>query len=162
MSCEIVATKGAVFCVWGKPTRRDLDRVDAQLRESAHEFKGPVTYITRVPAEAPAPDSDVRKYLNAAMPRIMESCSTYHVVLEGVGFAAAMKRGILTGLFQLGFRKGAFFVHSSAEEVRAKVENAVRPNVDELLRVAAKKELLTRSKFASVPAPPLQPSPPAR
>jgi len=163
MSCEIVATKGAVFCVWGKPTRRDLDRVDAQLRESAHEFKGPVTYITRVPAESPAPDSDVRKYLNAAMPRIMESCSTYHVVLEGVGFAAAMKRGILTGLFQLGFRRGAFFVHSSVEEVRLRVDNAARAHVDEVLKVAAKKELLTRSKFVSTPpAPPLQASPPPR
>jgi hypothetical protein len=162
MSCEIVATQGAVFCVWGKPTRSDVDRVEAQLRASALEFGGPVTYITRVPAQAPAPDGDVRKYLNAAIPRIMASCSTYHVVLEGVGFVAAMKRGILTSLFQLGFRKGSFFVHSSVEEVRLRVAKAVRPNVDELLKVAAKKALLTRSEFASVPAPPLHPSQPAR
>jgi hypothetical protein len=162
MGCEMVATPGAVFCVWGKPSRSDVDRVEAQLRASAHDFNGPVTYITRVPTKAPAPEGDVRKYLNAGIPRIMESCSTYHVVLEGVGFAAAMKRGILTSLFQLGFSKGAFFVHSSVEEVRLKVAKAVRPNVDELLELAKKNGLLTRTEFASMLPPPARPSQTAR
>ena len=145
MSCEIITTPGAVFALWGKPVRVDVDRVEAHLRASAEQFGGPVVYITRVPVEAPAPDADVRKYLNSVMPRVIESCSTYHVVLEGNGFLAAMKRGIVTSLFQLGFRGGSFFVHSAVQEVELRVDRKVRPQVAAVIQLADERGLLRRS-----------------
>ncbi len=158
MSCEIIATKGAVFSLWGKPQRADMDRIEAQIRTSVAEFGGPVVYITRVPVEAPAPDPEVRKYLNSIMPRIMQSCSTYHVVLEGNGFLAAMKRGIVTSLFQLGFRGGSFFVHSTVQEIEMRVDRRVRPNVAAVVELADRRGLLRRSAPASSTPP--RPSPP--
>jgi len=150
MSCEIITTPGAVFALWGKPVRADVDRVEAHLRASAEQFGGPVVYITRVPVEAPAPDADVRKYLNSVMPRVIESCSTYHVVLEGNGFLAAMKRGIVTSLFQLGFRGGSFFVHSSVQEVELRVDRKVRPQVAAVIQLADERGLLRRSAPVSM------------
>lgn len=151
MSCEIVATKGAVFALWGKPTRIDVDRIEAQLRASAEEFGGPVVYITRVPVDAPAPDPEVRKYLNAAVPRVMQFCSTYHVVLEGDGFLAAMKRGIVTSLFQLGFRRGSFFVHSSVQDVKPRLDEKMRPLLAALIEELEQRDLLRRSAPSSLP-----------
>ncbi len=128
-----------------------MDRIEEQLRASVAEFGGPVVYITRVPVEAPAPDPEVRKYLNAIMPRIMQSCSTYHVVLEGNGFLAAMKRGIVTSLFQLGFRGGSFFVHSSVLEIELRVDKKFRPNVVGVIELADRRGLLRRSAPTSTP-----------
>jgi hypothetical protein len=34
-------------------------------------------------------------------------------LLEGTGFVAALKRGILAALFQIRWRRGTFFVHVS-------------------------------------------------
>jgi hypothetical protein len=48
---------------------------------------------------------------------IIEACSTYHVVRDGGGFGAAMKRGILTGIFQLSSGRKTFFVHAIVAEV---------------------------------------------
>jgi hypothetical protein len=151
MSCEIVAVTGALFVLWGKPTRTDMDRVEVALNDCVSQFGGPITYITRVPAAAPAPDAEARKYLNSVMPRVTQSCSTYHVVLEGDGFLAAMKRGVLTSLFQLGFRKGSFFVHSSVKEVGLRVDKAVRVHVEDVLELAQRGGLLDRAKAHSVP-----------
>jgi hypothetical protein len=150
MSCEIVAATGALFVLWGKPTRADIDRVEAEINDCVAKFGGPITYITRVPTAAPAPDAEARKHLNALMPRIVHACSTYHAVLEGDGFLAAMKRGIVTSLFQLGFHKGSFFVHSSVGEVALKVDKAVRVHVDDVLELAKRQGLLDR-KTLSIP-----------
>lgn len=159
MSCEIVATKGALFVLWGKPTRADIDRVEAEINDCVAKFGGPITYITRVPAAAPAPDAEARKHLNALMPRVVRACSTYHAVLEGDGFLAAMKRGVVTSLFQLGFHKGSFFVHSSVKEVALKVDKAVRVHVDDVLELAKRGGLLDRSKALSIPPGRFHPSP---
>jgi hypothetical protein len=153
MSCEIVAVKGALFVLWGKPTRADMDRVEAALNDSVAKFGGPITCITRVPAAAPAPDAEARKHLNSLMPRVTQPCTTYHVLLEGDGFLAAMKRGILTSLFQLGFHKGSFFVHSSIKEVGLRVDKAVRVHVEDVLQLAKRGGLLDRTKALSLPPP---------
>jgi hypothetical protein len=153
MACEIAVCRGAVFCLWGKPAKSDFDRLLRQLAESAKEFGAPVIYVTRVPAEAPAPDAEVRKYLNSILPRFMESCSSYHVVLEGTGFGAAMKRAVVTGLMQLGFRRGSFFVHASASEVTHHVRRENQPEARAILELAAKRGLLDSTMAVSATPP---------
>jgi hypothetical protein len=76
------------------------------------------------------------------MPRMASVCSSYHVVLEGDGFGAAVKRGILTGVFQLGWRRGTFFVHSTVAEVAHNVAPEHRQAVAALLALAAARGLL--------------------
>jgi len=143
MACEVIATEGAVFALWGKPQPADMDRVMAALEAAAAACGHPVVYITRVPVDAPPPDARARARLDELMPGIVRVCSTYHVVLEGEGFGAAVKRGVLTGIFQLSWRGRTFFVHARADEVLRAVDAAVRPAVIKLLDLARASGLLS-------------------
>lgn len=149
MACEIISTKGALFALWGKPAPADMDRVRDALQVAADECGHPVVYITRVPPHAPPPDAAARAWLDALMPSIVSVCSSYHVVLEGEGFGAAIKRGILTGMFQLNWRRKSFFVHAGVEEVARNVSRDERPAVAALLALAARHGLLTGPGAAS-------------
>src|SRR4051812_42968465 len=143
MACEILSTEAAVFVLWGKPTKADMDRVVNRLELVANASGHSVIYIARIPKAAPAPEDDTRAYMNLLMPRFMKVCSSYHAVLEGSGFVSAIKRAVLTGLLQWGFRYGTFFVHESEKTILAKVGLAGRPVVEDVLAKAAIKGLLT-------------------
>lgn len=143
MACEIIDVEGAVFVLWGRPTRVDLDRVVERVEQVASAAGGPIVFVARVPQAAPAPDGAVRAHLNQLMPRFATLCSSYHAVLEGGGFMSAIKRAIMAGLFQFGFRSGSFFVHESDRGVPGKVDGIDRARAQALLRLAAAKGLLT-------------------
>jgi hypothetical protein len=143
MACEILSTEAAVFVLWGKPTKADMDRVVNRLELVASASGQSVIYIARIPKTAPAPDDDARAYMNLLMPRFVKVCSSYHAVLEGSGFVSAIKRAVLTGLLQWGFRNGTFFVHESEKTIAAKVGLGVRPAVETILNKAAARGLLT-------------------
>ena len=145
MACELIATEGAVFALWGKPTPADMDRVKAALETAVAACGHPVVYVTRVPVDAPPPDAKVRAHLDKLMPRIVQVCSTYHVVLEGEGFGAAVKRAVLTSIFQLGWHRKTFFVHAKSEEVLRCAEPVTRPAVTKLLAAARAQGLLARN-----------------
>jgi hypothetical protein len=114
----------------------------AEVPAAAAKCGHPVVYVTRVPVDAPAPDAKFRAHLEQQMPDLVKSCSTYHVVLEGEGFAAAMKRGVLTGMFQLSWRRKTFFVHAKVDEVASSVPLAQRADVSTLLDAAQRRGLL--------------------
>jgi len=143
MACEIVSTNGALFALWGRPTPEDMDRVRAAMQVAADECGHPVVYITRVPVNAPPPDAAARARLDQLMPGIIAVCSSYHVVLEGDGFGAAVKRGILTGLFQLSWRRKTFFVHATVNEVARNVDSEQQRAVAAILALAATRGLLS-------------------
>ena len=130
-----------------------MDRVRNALQVAADECGHPVVYITRVPRNAPPPDGAARARLDELMPGIITVCSSYHVVLEGEGFAAAIKRGILTGLFQLSWRRRTFFVHASVDEVARNVGAEEQRAVSALLKLAATRGLLSGSVPDSLPPP---------
>lgn len=153
MAVNIVSGKGCVFSVWGRPKREDMDLIERELREAAIVSGGPVTYITRVPVDAPAPEPDVRRHLDSLMPKIVESCSTYHVVLEGKGFVAAVKRAVLNSLFQIRWKRGVFFVHATPAEVVHSVSGAKVPEVKAVIERARIVGLLTAETVSSVPPP---------
>ena len=143
MSCELISVERAVFVLWGRPTKPDLDRVVDRVELVARTCAGPIVFIARIPPNAPAPDDQARAHMNALMPRFVKVCSSYHAVLEGSGFVSAVKRAILTGLLQFGFRNGTFFVHPSESTIVSKVERGMRPHAEAILRLAAAKGLLT-------------------
>lgn len=143
MACEIISTRGALFALWGKPTPDDMDRVRAALQGAADACGYPVVYITRVPVHAPPPDAAARARLSELMPGILSVCSSYHVVLEGDGFGAAVKRGILTGMFQLSWRRKTFFVHASVNDVARNVSPREQRAVSSILTLAADRGLLS-------------------
>jgi hypothetical protein len=143
MACEILSTEAAVFVLWGKPTKADMDRVVNRLELVASASGQSVIYVARIPKTAPAPDDDARAYMNLLMPRFVKVCSSYHAVLEGSGFVSAIKRAVLTGLLQWGFRNGTFFVHESEKTIAAKVGLGARPAVETILNKAGAKGLLT-------------------
>jgi hypothetical protein len=138
MAVAFTSEDGGLFCLWGRPTLADVNSVLQELRAAAAKAGGPVIYITRVPSDAPAPDAQVRSYLNSVMPTITTLCSSYHVVLEGSGFAAAMKRGVLISLFQISPRRNTFFVHASVDEVASKLPPERRATVRKLLQQVEK------------------------
>ncbi|RYZ09838.1 MAG: hypothetical protein EOO73_02860 [Myxococcales bacterium] len=142
MPCQILTTRGAVFVLWGQPLPADMDEVQAAVEAAAAACGHPVVYVTRVPVNAPAPDAGARARLNEVMPSLMKACSTYHVVLEGEGFGAAMKRGILTGVFQLSWRRKTFFVHADTSEVAPALSDERRATVRHLLVTAERRGLL--------------------
>jgi len=142
MSCELITTRGGVFALWGKPELADIERVKAAIEGAAAMCGHPVVYVTRVPGSAPAPDAQFRARLDQLMPSLLKACSTYHVVLEGDGFGAAMKRAILTGMFQLSWRRKTFFVHAQASDIANSVALELRPTVGKLLEAARLRHLL--------------------
>jgi len=150
VACEIVSTRGAVFALWGKPTVEDMDRVRDALKLAADTCGHPVVYITRVPRHAPPPDGAARARLDELMPGIVSVCSSYHVVLEGDGFGAAIKRGVLIGLFQLGWRRKTFFVHATVDEVARNARPDERPLVSAILALAATRGLLSDPRAGSI------------
>jgi hypothetical protein len=143
VACEIISTRGAVFVLWGRPTPGDLDRVRAALQAAAEACGYPVVYVTRVPINAPPPDAATRARLSQLMPGILSVCSSYNVVLEGEGFGAAVKRGILTGMFQLSWRRKTFFVCATVNEVLRNVDPEQHRAVAAILELAATRGLLS-------------------
>ena len=142
MACETITTLGAVFATWGEPELADVERIKAAVEAAAAASGRPVIYVTRVPVDAPAPNAQVRARLDQAMPELLKLCSTYHAVLEGEGFGAAMKRGVLTGMFQMTWRRKTFFVHAKMSEVASDVPPEQRPVVTRLLETAKQRGLL--------------------
>lgn len=142
MTCELITTPGAVFALWGEPEVADVDAVWSAVEAAAVACGHPVVYVTRVPVDAPAPSAPVRAKLDQMMPGILKVCSTYHVVLEGEGFSAAMKRGVLTGMFQLSWRRRTFFVHAHVSEVASNVAIEQRAALARLLDVARTRGML--------------------
>jgi hypothetical protein len=151
MACQLVTTRGAVFALWGKPEPADMEQVTIAMEAAAEACGHPVVYVTRVPVDAPPPDAPARARLNELMPRLVRACSTYHVVLEGEGFGAAVKRGILTGIFQLSWRRKTFFVHATASEVTRAVGSECRKAVHELLTAAERRGLLPAPRVRLAP-----------
>lgn len=142
MACEIISAEGAVFVLWGRPTHDDLERVLSRIELGAAAAGHPIVFITRVPEGAPAPDAAVRARLNQLMPEMIRLCSSYHVLLEGDGFMSAIKRSILAGLFQVGFRKGTFFVHDGQHDVLEKLKGEPRRSAQAMLALASAEGLL--------------------
>lgn len=143
MACEIISCEGAVFVLWGKPTVADLQRVIDRVELIAEKSSRQVIYVTRVPVDAPAPDAVFRKALEGAMPRFIALCSHYSVLLEGEGFISALKRGILTGLLLLGWRRQAFHVCATARELVQQIKPELRVDAERILYLAESKGLLT-------------------
>lgn len=142
MSCEIICAKACVFSVWGEPTWVDVDRVIEVVKTTFERSGEPLTYITRVPVNAPPPSATVRKHLDDVLPAAMKYFSSYHVVVEGDGFVSAMKRSVLVGLTQVTQRRGTFFVHAHVDDVLKSVSKAAYGEVKELLELAAARGLL--------------------
>jgi hypothetical protein len=143
MAAEFMNGDGVVFCVWGTPTKSDFDQLLQQMRVSSAKVSGGVVYVARVPTNAPAPDAHARAYLNSLMPTIVPLFCSCHVVVEGDGFLAAMKRGILVSLFNIGKQRNMYFVHSNTAEVVSKVPNERKPAVTLILRQAEASGLLS-------------------
>ena len=145
MACETVTVPGAVFALWGEPTASDMDCVVGAVEAAAQRAGRPVTYVTRVPENAPAPNAGARARLDKLMPRFREALSAYHVVLEGEGFGAAIKRGVIASIFQFSWRGKTFFVHASVSEVLRHVPSTEKKAATALLAAAAQRGLLTKT-----------------
>jgi hypothetical protein len=77
----------------GVPTKQDMDRLVHAGQAAARECGHRVIYISRVPAHQPASSAEVRRYISHQLvPTLAESILASHIVLEGEGFAAALKR----------------------------------------------------------------------
>ena len=121
----------------------DVERVRLAVAAAADAYQQPIVYVTRVPSKAPAPDEPVRRHLDAVLPEIARRCSSYHVILEGAGFIAAVKRSVLTNLLQPIWRPRKFYVHAHATEVPPHLDATEQVNVNALLKRAQRHDLLT-------------------
>ena len=142
MACALLAGENVVYCVWGNPRIKDMLELLGCMRSTANSAGRPIVYITRVPVDAPAPNIEVRHFVNSILPELASLCSGYHVVLEGTGFRAAIKRGILMALFQFGHKRHLFHVHATIDDVAAYVPVQDQAAVVRLLGRAKEQGLL--------------------
>lgn len=156
MACEIIVNRGAVLSVWGRPQRDDMVRVLAGVKRASKLHGGRVVYVTRVPINAPTPTTDALRDLNALLPEMMTFCSSYHVILEGSGFKAAMKRGVVTGLLQPIWQPRVFFVHATALAVFERIGREDSALVAELFKLAGRRGLLNCPSPLTVPPGPAE------
>lgn len=143
MACEIISVSGAVFVLWGQPTKDDIDRVVQRVEQAASEVNHPIIFMARIPKNSPPPEGDARAHMNRQMPRFIQLCSSYHAVLEGSGFVSAIKRAVLASLLQFGFRNGTFFVHEDVRAILNTVDREFRANAEAALALAEQQGLLT-------------------
>jgi hypothetical protein len=128
--------------VWGAPQPIDIARVVQALHSAREEQGSPVLFLARVPAEAPAPDRNTRKHIDRALPAFLADCSSYHVVMEGEGFFAAIKRSVLTSSLQPIWRRRMFYVHAHCADVQAALTPAEQTACQQLFELAQKEGLL--------------------
>jgi hypothetical protein len=138
MACHIVQTRGAVFALWGDPEPQDATKVLDAVKKARTETGEKVLYVTRVPPGAPTPSGPARQAMNKILPEVISMCSSYHVVLEGDGFMAAFKRGVLLGLLQPVWKPRLFYVHATCSDVLRDVTTTEVSTASELLRAADK------------------------
>ncbi len=136
MSYQLAQTRGAVFVLWGDPEPADGPQVLKVVQKVAAENGGKVTYVTRVPPGAPSPSPAARKTLNKTLPELTALCSSYHVVLEGEGFLAAFKRGVILSFLQPVWKPRLFYVHATCGDVLRQVTTAELANASALMRTA--------------------------
>lgn len=151
MACYIVQTRGAVFALWGEPEPQDATKVLEAIKKAQAETGGKVLYVTRVPAGAPTPSSPARQAMNRILPDVIDACSSYHVVLEGDGFLAAFKRGVLLGLLQPVWKPRLFYVHATCSDVLRDVTTAEVSCASELLRAADKAGIIKGTLSVAAP-----------
>lgn len=154
MACETIEHEGLFFALWGKPSKDDFDRILTGIRRVVEKTGKPTIYISRVPPGAPPPDAEVRRYVGQIMPEVLSSCSSFHVVLEGDGFVAALKRGVMLSIFQICRQRGTLFVHSTCEEVSRHIDEKKIASLNVLLRRARDLGMLDRTPATVVPPNP--------
>ena len=142
MACTIVSVPGALFTLWGTPPVEDLQCVSAEMQAAVERAGRPILYVARVPPRAPAPDAAARKYLNGMLAQFVASCSSFHAVVEGSGFGAAFKRGVLLSAFQLNWAQHKFYVHANMEQVLDVLDGRARPVAAAIIASAGGKGLL--------------------
>lgn len=142
MPHHLITERGALFVLWLGVTRDDALAVLSALEEAYHIHQRKLVYISRVPAGAPLPDRSTQVYLASRMSRVTEMCSTYHVIMEGEGFNVAAHRSLLLELFQLGRRRSTFFIHSSVDDVLARVSSLEHRCASHILAMAKAKGYL--------------------
>lgn len=153
MACETIEQDGIFFALWGRPTIEDFEKVLSGIRQAVERRGKPVTYVSRVPYGAPPPDAEVRRYIAQIMPEVLANCSTFHVVLEGDGFVAALKRGVMLSIFQICRQRGTLFVHSTCDEVLKCIDEGHLPGLRVLFRRARDKGMLQRTPVSLTPVP---------
>jgi hypothetical protein len=141
VSCQILRAPGAVFSVWATPELDDIESIMKEVREASEAAAHPIVYITRVPSGAPPPEAPVRARLQATMDELVSMCSSYHVVLEGEGFGAALKRGVLLNLLQPFWRPRVFHVHATCQEVAKRLTETERATGTAMLDLAERRGL---------------------
>jgi hypothetical protein len=142
MTCETVGTDRTLLVVWGIADLGDAERVAQQVRLRIELTGKPILYVMRLPVDCPAPSAEVRRHIAVYMPDLVASVDQYHVILEGDGFAAATKRGVLTGLSRFWQKRGVFHVHSTVQQFERKVSPEWRADVTRLLHLAEQRRLL--------------------
>lgn len=144
MSCDLVVCKGGVFVLWGVPAAEDMDRIASEVHQAATANQGKALFVARVPEGAPPPGPAARARMNDLMPGVVPVLSTYHVIMEGSGFAASLKRATLTSLLQPFWRRRMIFVHREYSEILADVDPAFLTVAKTLLHLADVRGLLQR------------------
>jgi hypothetical protein len=88
------------------------------------------------------------------MPEVLASCSSFHVILEGDGFVAALKRGVMLSIFQMCRQRGILFVHSNCEEVHKHIDQRKGMALKHLLQRARDLGMLDRTPQTVAPPNP--------
>lgn len=142
MACEIVNFERVVFVMWGKPEFADLARIHHELSrvESVH---GQVVFVARVPEDAPAPDAVVRKELSGRTGELIDRTLSYHVIMEGSGFANTVKRSVLSAIYMAKPSRKRLHVHSAYTDVLRAVPVQLRGEVARAFRAFFDRGLLS-------------------
>lgn len=149
MTCETLRHQNIYFVLWGTPEVADFDRILWDVRHLVRETGRSAVYIARVPAGAPAPDARVRSYMSQLAPEFFTVCSSFHVVLEGIGFVAAVKRSVMIGLFQLSKHRGILHLHESPAKLLERAPRDEAPAMRTLLNQASSAGMLSGPLMAA-------------
>jgi hypothetical protein len=137
------------FVRWIEPTVADIERIigeAAALRTSGHDR---LHYIAIIGKDVPAPGDDVRAAMRHSIDKLLESCTSIHLVIEGKGFRRAAMRSIGTSIFLLSRYRGRTFAHDCVEDALHRIGRDVIPDPLQLVRAAAARDLVNHDSSSS-------------
>jgi hypothetical protein len=78
------------------PSRRELQRIEADLRAMARQTGAPIHYFALIANTAEVPSAEEREALGVFGNVVQAVAATAHMVIEGDGFRSSLQRSVVT------------------------------------------------------------------
>ncbi len=119
MTCATGIVERVYLVRWEVPAAEDVQRILTEVANHHVRVGKKLYFVAVTTPESTAPDDATRRALGENLPKLLEWCESLHLVIEGKGFSATVRRAVAAGLFMVSGKRKSMFVH---EDIWAALE----------------------------------------